>query len=107
MQTERLLVLLDRIFDVAFFDLNDAEIVVGHPTTWICRNGCTPERFGVAVGRTLSPGQQTEADENREAGAAHDPLPGLARPAQGHEAGRSEGERTAAGQAAARDRYER
>src|SRR5438552_14448606 len=97
MQTKRLSVLLDRILNVAFFELNHAEIVVGHPAIWIFRNGCTPERFGVAVGRALSPGQQTEADENREAGAAHDPLPGLARPAQGHETGRSQGDRADAG----------
>src|SRR6266566_6879879 len=97
MQTKRLLVLLDRVLNAAFFKLNHTEIVVGHPTTWIFRNGCSPERFGVAVGCALSPGQQTEADENREAGAAHDPLPGLARPAQGHEADRSQGDRVDAG----------
>ena len=106
MQTERLLVLLDRIFDVAFFDLNDAEIVVGHPTTWICRNGRSPERFQIVIRRALSPRQHTQETQNREASGDHGPLQGLARPAQGHEAGRGERDWANAGQVLVMVRYE-
>src|SRR6266853_121398 len=106
MQTKRLLVLVNRVLNAAFFKLNHTEIVVSHPTTWIFRNSCTPQRFGVAVGGALSPGQHTQETQNREASGDHGPLQGLARPAQCHEAGRGERDRTDAGQVLVMVRYE-
>src|SRR5205823_5889156 len=93
MQTKRLLVLLDRVLNAAFFELNHAEIVVGHPATWIFSDGCTPEPFQIVIRRALSRRQHTQETQNREASGDHGPLQGLARPAQGHEAGRGESDR--------------
>src|SRR5260370_41627829 len=98
MQTKRLLVLLDRILNVAFFKLNHAEIVVGHPTIWIFRDSRSPEHFQIVIRRALSPRQHTQETQNREASGDYAPPQGLARPAQSHEAGRGERDRTDAGQ---------
>ena len=106
MQTKRLLVLLDRVLNAAFFELNHAEIVVGHPATWIFRDGCTPEPFQIVIRRALSRRQHTQETQNREASGDHGPLQGLARPAQGHEAGRGESDRADAGQVLIMVRHE-
>src|SRR2546430_17704272 len=71
-QAKRLFVLVDRIVDVAFFELNYPQIIVRHPATWILCNGRAPQCFGVAVGRALPPGQDTQANQNREADADYE-----------------------------------
>src|SRR5437773_6086602 len=56
-QFERSAKITNAFVDIAVRYQKGAEIAVGHPTSWIARNGCAPERFDIAIIVALAPTQ--------------------------------------------------